>query len=81
MQWVTRERPKVDRIACPWLIRRFIDHEAEIVGSHPSGAAVRAIGAAGADVETEDQRLLERGLFVYDALYEHCRRRTAQAAA
>jgi len=31
MQWVTRERPKTDRIACPWLIRRFIDPEAEIV--------------------------------------------------
>src|SRR5262245_22111856 len=31
MQWVTRERPKVDRIACPWLIRRFIDPDAEIV--------------------------------------------------
>lgn len=27
-QWVTRERPKVDRIACPWLVRRFIDPEA-----------------------------------------------------
>jgi rhodanese-related sulfurtransferase len=27
--WVTRERPKVDRIACPWLIRRFVDPEAE----------------------------------------------------
>ena len=26
--WVTRERPKIDRIACPWLIRRFIDPEA-----------------------------------------------------
>jgi hypothetical protein len=25
MKWVTRERPKIDRIACPWLIRRFID--------------------------------------------------------
>src|SRR5687767_3937801 len=31
MQWVTRERPKVDRIACPWLIRRFIDPAAAIV--------------------------------------------------
>ena len=28
-RWVTRERPKIDRIACPWLIRRFIDPEAE----------------------------------------------------
>jgi Chromate resistance exported protein len=31
MRWVTRERPKTDRIACPWLIRKFIDRDAEIV--------------------------------------------------
>ena len=31
MQWVTREHPKTDRIACPWLIRKFIDPDAEIV--------------------------------------------------
>jgi hypothetical protein len=31
MKWVTRARPKTDRIACPWLIRRFIDHDAEIL--------------------------------------------------
>lgn len=31
MQWVTREHPHTDRIACPWLIRRFIEPEAEIV--------------------------------------------------
>lgn len=30
-RWVTRERPKVDRIACPWLVRRFIDPEAEFI--------------------------------------------------
>ena len=29
MKWVTRERPKIDRIACPWLIDRFIDAEPE----------------------------------------------------
>jgi len=28
-RWITRERPKIDRIACPWLVRRFIDREAE----------------------------------------------------
>ncbi len=28
MKWVTREKAKVDRIACPWLINRFVDHEA-----------------------------------------------------
>lgn len=31
MKWVTRERPNVDRIACPWLIKRFIDHDAEFL--------------------------------------------------
>lgn len=31
MKWVTRERPVIDRIACPWLIARFIDKEAEIL--------------------------------------------------
>jgi hypothetical protein len=31
MKWVTRERPKVDRVACPWLIRRFIDPDAEFL--------------------------------------------------
>ena len=31
MKWITRERPKVDRIACPWLIARFIDAEPEFV--------------------------------------------------
>jgi hypothetical protein len=30
-RWVTRERPKIDRIACPWLIRRFIDPAAEFL--------------------------------------------------
>jgi hypothetical protein len=31
MKWVTRERPKIDRIACPWLIARFIDEEPEFL--------------------------------------------------
>jgi hypothetical protein len=31
MEWVTREHPHTDRVACPWLIRMFIDLEAEIV--------------------------------------------------
>jgi hypothetical protein len=141
MKWVTRARPKTDRIACPWLIRRFIDPEAEFLfapaedvlstaervgaisfdapgarythdgdlctfevlvrdhglidrdtalrelarivhaadiageeATHPFGAAVSAIGTAGLDVEADDHRLLERGLFVYDALYAWCRR-------
>ncbi|MDB5124295.1 MAG: AraC family transcriptional regulator [Mucilaginibacter sp.] len=31
MKWITRERPKIDRIACPWLIKRFIDEDAGII--------------------------------------------------
>jgi len=40
MQWITRERPKIDRIACPWLISRFIDAEAEFLYV-PSGDVLR----------------------------------------
>ncbi len=142
MQWVTRARPKTDRIACPWLIRRFIDPEAEIVyvsASDVLGTAIRgggysfdapgatfthdghkctfevlidryhlylnpalvrlarivhaadidsdlhtdaagpgllAIGIGGLDVEPDDDRLLARGSFVYDALYAWCQRDT-----
>jgi len=31
MKWITRERPKIDRIACPWLIRKFVDPSAEFI--------------------------------------------------
>jgi hypothetical protein len=141
VKWITRARPKTDRIACPWLIRRFIDADAEIVylppeqvvdaanadpdahsfdaagadythggplcsfevlireydlggdsalvrlaeivhaadvsedvGSDALGPGLLAIGIGGLDVEQDDQRLLERGTFVYDALYAWCRR-------
>ena len=138
MKWVTRQRPKTDRIACPWLIRRFIEPGAEIVyvdpadvlafaaregarsfdapgadyghrggkctfevlcedfrllgdpalrrlarivhaadvaedlGTDPLGPGLLAIGAGGLDVEPDDYRLLERGAWVYDALYAWC---------
>jgi len=147
VRWITRARPKTDRIACPWLIRRFIDHEAEIVflpaaevvpaaagdpdarsfdatgadhthrGDHctfevliqefdlggdpalrrlakivhaadisgaldsdPMGPGLLAIGEGGLDAEPDDQRLVERGGFVYDALYAWCRRQSAPGA-
>jgi len=43
-RWVTRERPKIDRIACPWLIRRFIDPTAEFF--YVPNAEVRTFAAA-----------------------------------
>lgn len=47
MQWITRERPKIDRIACPWLIARFIDHDAEFLYV-PSGDVLRVAAETGA---------------------------------
>jgi hypothetical protein len=47
MKWITRERPKIDRIACPWLIARFIDPEPEFLFL-PSGDVLRIAAAAGA---------------------------------
>jgi hypothetical protein len=41
MKWVTRERPKVDRVACPWLIKRFVDPEAEFL--YVPGDQVQAV--------------------------------------
>jgi hypothetical protein len=40
MRWITRERPKIDRIACPWLITRFIDPQPEFLYV-PSGDVLR----------------------------------------
>lgn len=34
MKWITRERPKIDRIACPWLIKNFVDADAEFIYTH-----------------------------------------------
>jgi hypothetical protein len=147
VKWVTRARPKTDRIACPWLIGRFIDpaaeiryvpadqvlvvaeieaahsfdapdaefthrgdqctfevlidhynlggdpalarlarivHAADIPGeldSDPLGPGLLAIGEGGLDVEANDERLLERGRFVYDALYAWCQQQTATTPA
>ena len=53
MKWVTRERPKIDRIACPWLIRRFIDPAAVFLFVAPSEAEAvgERFGATPFDVE------------------------------
>ena len=146
MKWITRARPKTYRIACPWLIAKFIDPAAEIIyvpadrlldeaeragaisfdapgarythrdgkctfevliddydlaadpaltrlakivhaadiaddlDTDPAGPGLLAIGIGGLDVEADDQRLLERGRFVYDALYAWCQRQVPAAA-
>ena len=51
--WVTRERPKIDRIACPWLIRRFVDPSAVFLFVAPSEvlSVAERFGAAPFDIE------------------------------
>src|SRR3954463_9882885 len=54
--WVTRARPKIDRIACPWLIRRFVDPQAVFLFVAPSEVAgvAERLGAAPFDIEGDD---------------------------
>jgi hypothetical protein len=47
MKWITRERPKIDRIACPWLITRFIDPAPEFLYV-PSAEVLRVARETGA---------------------------------
>jgi len=51
-RWVTRERPKIDRLACPWLIRRFIDPDAQFfyTPSHRVRADAKSLGAEPYDI-------------------------------
>ena len=53
MKWVTRERPKIDRVACPWLVARFIDAGAEFLFVKPADVArvARETGAIPYDVD------------------------------
>ncbi len=53
MRWITRERPKIDRVACPWLITRFIDPKAEFLFVPPAVVQARAaeLNAIPYDVE------------------------------
>jgi hypothetical protein len=72
MKWVTRARPKTDRIACPWLIRRFIDPDAEIlyvpateVLDVAAREGARSLDAPGAEFDHRD------GKCTFEVLIEH----------
>jgi rhodanese-related sulfurtransferase len=73
-RWVTRERPKIDRIACPWLISRFVDAEAEFL--YVPTARVRETAAARAAVpyDVSDVYFSHEGpLCSFDAFLRHYR--------
>ncbi|MBI4505852.1 MAG: chromate resistance protein [Chloroflexi bacterium] len=53
MKWITREKVKVDRVACPWLIQRFVDPQAEFIfaPTNQVEAKARELGATPFDIE------------------------------
>ena len=71
--WVTRARPKVDRLACPWLIRRFVDPEAVFLFVAPAEvlAVAERFAAAPFDIEGEGVRWTHRGpLCTFDVMVD-----------
>ena len=59
--WVTRRRPKIDRIACPWLIRRFIDAEAKILFVDPDYVAATAKETGGIPFDIANVEISHEG--------------------
>jgi rhodanese-related sulfurtransferase len=74
MRWVTRERPKIDRIACPWLIARFVDKDAEFLYV-PTGQVLETAKERNAlPYDIPDVVFAHRGdLCSFDAFLEHFR--------
>ena len=78
MKWATRPHCHIDRAACAWLIRRFIDPEAQFVfaddrDATPQSRGLLAIAEGFHLLELDDHRQLELSLPLYDALYAWCR--------
>ncbi len=69
--WVTRERPKIDRIACPWLVRRFIDPLATFAYVHAQRVMEEAAGGAAIAYDVPGVQFTHRGeRCSFDALIE-----------
>ena len=63
MRWITRERPKIDRVACPWLIARFIDTEAEFIFVPPDEVIEKAQKLAATPYDVHGVELTHVGEF------------------
>lgn len=75
--WVTRHRPKIDRIACPWLIRRFVDAGARFLFVSPSEVAGAAERFGATPFDVEDVFWSHRGEFcTFDTMVEEFGLRT-----
>ena len=62
-KWVSRERPKIDRIACPWLIRRFIDPSAEFIYAAEKDVlrVAKEVGGTPYDIKVESVEFTHEG--------------------
>jgi hypothetical protein len=71
MKWVTREHPRTDRIACPWLIRAFIDPDAEIVYVGPDDVLAYAQREGATSFDAPGARYTHRdGLCTFEVLID-----------
>jgi hypothetical protein len=59
--WVTRRRPKIDRIACPWLVRRFLDPHARVLFVDPAEVVNVARESGGVPFDIKDVELSHEG--------------------
>lgn len=59
--WVTRRRPKIDRVACPWLTRRFLDPRARILRVDPDQVVAVARESGGVPFDIKDVELSHEG--------------------
>jgi hypothetical protein len=73
MKWVTRERPKIDRIACPWLIRRFIEPGAKFlyVPTEQVFAVAEQTGATPYDIPGAEPFAHDGELCSFDCFIRH----------
>jgi hypothetical protein len=73
MKWVTRERPKIDRIACPWLVRRFVEPGAEFlyVPADRVFAVAAETGATPYDIPGAEPFAHDGELCSFDAFLRH----------
>jgi hypothetical protein len=68
MKWITRERPKIDRVACPWLIARFIDPQPEFLFAPPDRVKPQAVELGAIPYDVPEVELTHDGpLCSFDA--------------
>jgi hypothetical protein len=68
MKWITRQRPKIDRVACPWLIERFIDPQADFLFVPPDAVVDEAANQGAIPYDVPDVELTHDGpLCSFDA--------------